>query len=233
MAWISLTGAAPFKSGPVSGCYRSDVLCPEKPPPPGALAGEAPSPARSSRLQIIDPHTGNLSNHSAPCAQDIGGSRSGSRSAEGGVDSRRHDPFLWSQVSIARTYGQPVAFSNGRMPNDANGKIQIPHHSPDDGELLPILFSKDGSIRMGDQEQLRHHCTYSTKMTGPCSSAQGSRERAFVDKHRAVLMIHLMHAGIEHEVRSRSPANFQIVTERLRIFRVVLRGPKLNGVDEN
>ena len=49
---------------------------------------------------------------------------------------------------------------------DFDRKIQVAHHSPNDGQLLKIFFAEDRGVRRQQMKQLRHDRADTAKMPG-------------------------------------------------------------------
>ena len=102
---------------------------------------------RIYELQIIDPHSGNLLQSCG--ALPSGYRRLALRQPPPGAPRKYRAPqsVPRRQILIARTHRQTVAPPEWSDAQQCEWKIQIPHHPSNDGELLPILFPKDGNIR--------------------------------------------------------------------------------------
>src|SRR5215471_20450101 len=142
-------------------------------------------------------------------------------------------PFLWLEILVTGTHGQTVAFSNRGHADDSDRKIQILHHSSNNGELLHILFAEKRIIRSHNIKQLHHHCGDSAKMAGPKFAAKVLADTRNIDECELRCSIHFVIRGSKDEVHSVLPADLEIVTQRPRITRVVLTRTELQRVNED
>ena len=51
----------------------------------------------------------------------------------------------------------PVVVADERTAHHLHGHGQVPHHAPDDGQLLIVLLAKDREAGLGDAEEPGHH----------------------------------------------------------------------------
>ena len=64
---------------------------------------------------------------------------------------------LWGEQGIPAAHGQAIRLPCCGDANDVNPKVQVPHHAPDDLELLEVLPAKHSDIGLHDVEQLGHN----------------------------------------------------------------------------
>src|SRR5205085_10387055 len=97
------------------------------------------------------------------------------------LQDRRLRALIRIQVLVPRAARESVPFPHRRYTDDFNRKIQVSHHSPNDNELLKILFAKDRGVRRQQMEQLRHDSADAAEMSRSGPAFEGFRKRILVD----------------------------------------------------
>jgi hypothetical protein len=118
------------------------------------------------------------------------------------------------------------------MRDNADRKVEVPYHSPDDGQLLKIFFSEDGEIRSQNIKKLRYHRTDSSKMAGSRGAAHQVGQVRFDDFGRVVRKIHLFRFGSEDQIALSAVQQPAVRAKSSRILMKIFLGPKLHLVNE-
>ncbi len=88
------------------------------------------------------------------------------------------DPVLPFQVHVARAHRQPVVLPDDRGADDLDAEVEVPGHRAQDRQLLVVLLPEDRHVRLGREEQLRHHRGHPAEMAGAPGAAQPLRDAA-------------------------------------------------------
>ena len=75
--------------------------------------------------------------------------------------------FVRTQVGIPAAQRESVGLSNRRHGDKLDGPVEIPHHSPDQRQLLDVFLPEAGQVRLHQMKQLGHHGENTGKMTWP------------------------------------------------------------------
>ena len=137
--------------------------------------------------------------------------------AKRGPNDRRLRTLFRAEILIARAERETVRFAHGRAGEDLDREIEIADHSPNDGELLKILFPKNRRVRREEMKQLRHHRADAAEMARPGSAAEPLRKRRFLDESRAIVRIHFVRRGPKDQIHAFRAADFLVRRFRPRI----------------
>ena len=88
------------------------------------------------------------------------------RGEERAVKHGRRAALLGREVDVAAAQGEPVRFPHGRAHDDVDGKGEVGDHPPDHGDLLRVLLSEVGPVRLEHVEELRDHGRDAAEVSG-------------------------------------------------------------------
>jgi hypothetical protein len=119
------------------------------------------------------------------------------------------------------------------MSRDPDGKPEVADHSPDDGELLPVLLPEDRDVGADDLEKQCHNRANTVEVPGPFDPFKARRKMLFRNRHGGVGCVHPPDIGTEEEIHSLAPAQRRVGADRPGITGKILLGTELRRIHEN
>lgn len=143
------------------------------------------------------------------------------------------EALFGAKVTIAGTHGEAIRFSNRVDAMQGDGQIEVANEAADDGELLEVLFAKDGIVRLKEIEELRYDGADAIEMARPTGTAELCGEAGLDDLDAAIRVIHLLHRRGEDYVCPCCTAFVQVVIQVAWIAIKIFVGTELEWVDED
>ncbi len=148
-------------------------------------------------------------------------------------DHQRRLSLLGGEVRVAGGQRQAVGFPHGRDALDPGVQVQLPHHPPDQDELLIVLLTEERQVRPHDVEQLQHHREHAVEVPVPGDTLQLLAQRSGVDGDLRVGAVHRLDRGGEDQLDPGFPARPQVRLEGPWVAVEVLVGRELQRVYED
>ena len=148
--------------------------------------------------------------------------------------NRRLRAFLRVEILIARAEGETVRFPHRWASDDFDRKIEIAHHSANDGELLKILFSKDRGVRLErDETVLSPRCRRRENVRAAKRRRASPRATFSSTMSRTIIGIHFVRRRAKENVHALGPTDFFVRRFRPRITRKIRARLELQRVHED
>jgi len=156
------------------------------------------------------------------------------RPVERARDAERPIPFSRRKIDVPAAQREAVLLAHRRRDLDADRKIQVEHHAPDQRGLLEILLPEHRDIGLKHAEQLRDHGQHPAEVARPGCSTQHAG--ALLRHHRDVRLatrVHFRGRRRKKQVHSCRFGELGIALQAARVAVQVLRRPELQRVDED
>jgi len=149
------------------------------------------------------------------------------------LDARSVGAVFWSKFTISGRKGEPVGFADGRVADNFDRNVQIADHAIDEGELLKIFFSENGTVGLEDVEQFQDDGENAVEMPGAGGSAEVFGEEGFRDENGAIGEIEFVGIGDKAEIDAFGFAGCEVVLKSFGVIKEVLGAVELDWIDEN
>ena len=143
-------------------------------------------------------------------------------------------PVARGQVGVAAAHREPVLLADGRGGDDGRREVDVPHHPPDEEELLGVLLAVVEEVTLREVHELGDDREHPVEVPRPRLPLEQVPERPGGDAHPGVpLGVDDVGRGCEDEVHPFAGADLEVVVEGPRVLRQVLLGPELERVEED